>query len=77
MPYGLLARIQPMRSPEFGTRKRNSLARKVLYMARDYLLRALIALRFGRNLQSMAKEGEAIMCCTDGVRPVSFKPERL
>lgn len=38
----------------------------------------LSILRFGGNFwSSWMKEGEIFTCCTDGVRPVSFKMERL
>ena len=33
-------------------------------------------LKYGGNFP-WAKEGEAITCCTDGIRPVSFKLERI
>ena len=34
-------------------------------------------LRFGGNFSWMKKEGWAYSCCSDGVRPVFFKIERL
>ncbi len=38
----------------------------------------LSILRFGGNFwQNWMKPGEMLSCCTDGVRPVSFKMERL
>ena len=36
----------------------------------------LSVLRYGGNYP-WAKKGEAITCCTDGIRPVSFKLERI
>ena len=41
------------------------------------LFRDVTVLRFGGNFPWMAEEGKAITCCTDGVRPVSFRLERL
>ena len=34
-------------------------------------------LRFGGNFSPWVPEGVAITCCTDGIRPVSFKMERI
>ena len=34
-------------------------------------------LRFGGNFTPWVPEGVAITCCTDGIRPVSFKMERI
>jgi uncharacterized repeat protein (TIGR04076 family) len=38
---------------------------------------AATALRFGGNFPWMTKEGVIYSCCSDGVRPVFFKIERL
>jgi len=37
----------------------------------------LSVLRFGGNFDPWVEKGVAITCCTDGIRPVSFKMERL
>lgn len=37
----------------------------------------LSILRFGGNVTPWMEEGKMITCCTDGVRPVSFKMERV
>lgn len=34
-------------------------------------------LRFGGNFDPWVEKGVAITCCTDGIRPVSFKMERI
>lgn len=34
-------------------------------------------LRFGGDFDPWAEKGVAITCCTDGIRPVSFKMERI
>ena len=34
-------------------------------------------LRQGGNYDPWVEEGVAITCCTDGIRPVSFKLERI
>jgi uncharacterized repeat protein (TIGR04076 family) len=34
-------------------------------------------LRFGGDFTPWVEEGNAITCCTDGIRPVSFILERL
>ncbi len=38
---------------------------------------AVTGLRFGGNFPWMKKEGMIYSCCSDGVRPVFFKIERL
>jgi len=40
------------------------------------LFKYLSVLHFGGNFP-WAEEGEAVACCTDGVRPVSFRLERI
>jgi uncharacterized repeat protein (TIGR04076 family) len=40
------------------------------------LFKDISILHFGGNFPWM-KEGEMITCCTDGIRPVSFKLERI
>ena len=40
------------------------------------LFKSLSVLHFGGNLP-WAEEGKMIACCTDGIRPVSFKLERI
>lgn len=37
----------------------------------------ICTLRFGGNFPWMEKEGLGYSCCTDGVRPVFFKIERI
>ena len=37
----------------------------------------LSVLRQGGNYDPWVEEGVAITCCTDGIRPVSFKLERI
>jgi len=39
--------------------------------------RDIIHLRLGGNFPWMKEEGTALSCCTDGVRPVIFKLERI
>jgi len=39
--------------------------------------RDIILLSFGGNFPWMKREGFQIACCTDGMRPVIFKLERL
>jgi uncharacterized repeat protein (TIGR04076 family) len=39
--------------------------------------RDIIAMMGGANLPWISKEGTAIACCTDGLRPVVFKIERI
>ncbi len=34
-------------------------------------------LRFGGDFDPWVEKGVAITCCTDGIRPVSFKMERI
>ena len=34
-------------------------------------------LRFGGNFDPWVEKGVAITCCSDGIRPVSFKMERI
>ncbi len=34
-------------------------------------------LRFGGNFDPWVNKGEAITCCTDGIRPVTFRLERI
>jgi len=34
-------------------------------------------LRFGGNFDPWVEKGTAITCCSDGIRPVSFKMERI
>ena len=41
------------------------------------IYRYVFALRTGGNFSWMAKEGEALACCTDAYRPVVFKIERM
>lgn len=38
---------------------------------------AVTGLRFGANFPWMKKEGMTYSCCSDGVRPVFFRIERL
>ncbi|MCJ7632272.1 TIGR04076 family protein [Candidatus Bathyarchaeota archaeon] len=40
------------------------------------LYKDLSVLKYGGNFP-WAKKGESITCCTDGIRPVSFKLERI
>jgi uncharacterized repeat protein (TIGR04076 family) len=37
----------------------------------------LSVLRFGGNFDPWVEKGTAITCCTDGIRPVSFRMERI
>ena len=39
--------------------------------------RDLVAIMSGGNMPWIAKDGVAIACCTDGLRPVIFKIERI
>ena len=39
--------------------------------------RDIIHLRFGGDFPSIKEKGTAISCCTDGIRPVIFKLERI
>ena len=39
--------------------------------------RDIIAIMGGANFPWMKKEGVAIVCCTDAIRPVIFKIERI
>ncbi len=43
----------------------------------DDIYRYISGLRFGANYPWMAKEGTATVCCTDGLRPVIFRLERM
>jgi len=41
------------------------------------IFKDLSVLRFGGNFDPWVEKGVAITCCTDGIRPVSFKMERV
>jgi uncharacterized repeat protein (TIGR04076 family) len=41
------------------------------------LLKNIQTISLGGNFPSILKEGNSISCCTDGIRPVIFRIERL
>ena len=43
----------------------------------DDIYRYISGLRFGANYPWMANKGTATVCCTDGLRPVIFRLERM
>ena len=43
----------------------------------DDIYRYISGLRFGANYPWMARAGTATVCCTDGLRPVIFRLERM
>lgn len=41
------------------------------------ILRDVTAIFYGADFPHMAQRGTAVTCCTDGIRPVTFKIERV
>ena len=47
------------------------------YWAWNDIFKAVTTLRFGGNFSWHSEKGVSVNCCTDGLRPVIFKLERI